>query len=143
MYRAPITNVPRANLKPSPVPAFLQGITHEVKPYVPMRTGDYTKVDLTDEAYAHVKYNREHGMFACDAVDHNEPAGCSNPDCFKFNGPDDTESVVVPMDAIFKAPNLTLYEHLNSTLYEYPRPVGKLTTQQLIRDTCFGGRRSS
>lgn len=43
----------------------------------------YSKVQEGEPAFEHIKGARAAGVWACDSVDHNEPNGCSNPDCFK------------------------------------------------------------
>ena len=45
---------------------------------------DYKRLEPQDDLYQHVKSAIERGGWACDAVDHNESDGCSNPSCFKF-----------------------------------------------------------
>jgi hypothetical protein len=45
----------------------------------------YQKLEPGDAMYEIVKYAHEHGRpWVCDSRDHNEPGGCSNPQCFKY-----------------------------------------------------------
>ena len=47
---------------------------------------NYTKLQPGDPMYDVVAANRAVGRWMCDSVDHN-PGPCSNPECFKHDGP--------------------------------------------------------
>lgn len=44
----------------------------------------YKKITSEHPSYGYVQLLLARGAFACDSVDHNDNAGCSNPDCRKF-----------------------------------------------------------
>lgn len=46
---------------------------------------DYPKLTPDDGVvYRMVEKHKSLGNFICDSRDHNEPSGCSNPECFKY-----------------------------------------------------------
>lgn len=46
----------------------------------------YSKLTPNHPAYKLVEETKAAGQWVCDAVDHNEWYGCSNPECFKHKG---------------------------------------------------------
>jgi len=46
----------------------------------------YQKIRAGDAGYELISGCKKQGLWVCDAVTHNSPDGCSNPDCFKFMG---------------------------------------------------------
>ncbi len=44
---------------------------------------DYRKLQAGDAGYELIQAYKSLGFRVCDSYDHNEPDGCSNPDCFK------------------------------------------------------------
>ena len=53
-------------------------------PLIPRPPVAYERVRETDPEWPRLEMMRAAGMQHCDARDHNEPAGCPNPDCFKY-----------------------------------------------------------
>lgn len=45
----------------------------------------YKKIDRGHPDYVRLTMTRATGGWMCDAIDHNEDSGCSNPGCFKWN----------------------------------------------------------
>lgn len=43
----------------------------------------YRKVAPGEPGYTFIQSCKNRGMWVCDSYDHNEPTGCSNPECFK------------------------------------------------------------
>lgn len=50
-------------------------------------TVPYKKMSQGDPMFELVDARKKAGLWACDSLDHNEPDGCSNPECFKHDGP--------------------------------------------------------
>jgi hypothetical protein len=46
----------------------------------------YQKIREGDPGWELVSGCKKRGLWVCDAITHNSPDGCSNPDCFKFMG---------------------------------------------------------
>jgi len=48
---------------------------------------DYKRVtkDFDPDTYKRIVEYKRLGLWICDSEDHNEPEGCSNPECFKYN----------------------------------------------------------
>lgn len=44
---------------------------------------NYRRVEKGEPGYEHIQALRNRAIWVCDSYDHNEPEGCSNPDCFK------------------------------------------------------------
>lgn len=48
-------------------------------------SGDYKRVTPDYGAvYERIEALKNEGIWVCDALDHNEPDGCSNPECWKY-----------------------------------------------------------
>lgn len=47
----------------------------------------YLKLKPGMPMHDHVQTAKDNGVWACDAITHNSPNGCSNPDCFKYAVP--------------------------------------------------------
>lgn len=48
----------------------------------------YVRCDITNTDKGmldRIKWFKENKKWICDSVDHNDPAGCSNPECFKYH----------------------------------------------------------
>lgn len=43
----------------------------------------YAKIQRGHPFYKMLRASKKMGVWMCDSLDHNEPEGCSNPDCFK------------------------------------------------------------
>jgi len=48
------------------------------------KTKKYKRIGKTHPAYRRMIACREAGIEFCDAVTHNSPKGCKNPDCWKY-----------------------------------------------------------
>ncbi len=46
----------------------------------------YRKVKKGEPSYERIKACKALGLPICDAWNHNETYGCSNPECFKYHG---------------------------------------------------------
>lgn len=45
---------------------------------------NYRKIGPNHPAYERVQAMKQAGQWVCDAVTHNSPRGCSNPDCYNY-----------------------------------------------------------
>lgn len=52
-----------------------------------MKATSYRRIAPGEPMYELVEANKRAGRWVCDAFDHNEAGGCSNPQCFKFTPP--------------------------------------------------------
>lgn len=45
----------------------------------------YKKVKRGEPAFGIIAVFKKAKIWVCDSEDHNDPKGCSNPQCFKYN----------------------------------------------------------